>query len=131
MRNQPSIKSFQARMAVPAANSIAFNLTGISISETNPIEPNSQNLKIGQTAYSYYCSFCHGDKGIGNGPVGESYIPKPSNLLAAEIQNLSDANLYQRMLRGTGHEPVLERIVEPQYRWYIVLYVRNLGQQKK
>jgi hypothetical protein len=33
------------------------------------------------------------------------------------------------MLTGTGHAPMLERIIPAEYRWYLVLYVRQLGNE--
>ena len=80
----------------------------------------------GKVYYDYYCVFCHGDKGDGNGPVGESYVPVPADLRAAKIQAYADGELLRAMLVGTGHEPVLGRVVHPEHRWYLVLYVRSM-----
>lgn len=131
MRNQISIKSFQAALPAPPPNSIPFNVSKAVIPEKNPIEANEMNIKIGKNAYSYYCSFCHGEKGLGDGQVGQSYLPKPTDLTKPDIQKLSDSELYKKMLTGTGHEPVLENIIQKQYPWYIVLYIRSLTQNEK
>jgi mono/diheme cytochrome c family protein len=131
MRVQPSIKSYQAQMPAPPANAVPFDKEASLPQGSNPLTLNQENTKIGKVAYSYYCSFCHGDEGLGNGPVGKSYIPRPANLQTSEIQKLSDIELYKAMLTGTGHEPVLAKIIDEQYRWYLVLYVRYLGSQKE
>ena len=34
-----------------------------------------KHLAIGKNVYGYYCAFCHGTDGAGNGPVGRSYVP--------------------------------------------------------
>ena len=41
------------------------------------------------------------------------------------MQALSDGQLFQAMLTGPGHQPVLERVVPPEHRPYLVLYVRQ------
>ena len=33
--------------------------------------------------------------------------------------------IIRAMLAGTGHEPVLNRVVLPDHRWYLVLYTRQ------
>jgi hypothetical protein len=76
--------------------------------------------------YGYYCVFCHGETGRGDGLVGRSYVPRPTDLTAPSVQNLSDGALYGAMLAGTGHEPVLGYVVLPEALWYIVAYVRHL-----
>jgi hypothetical protein len=40
---------------------------------------------------------------------------------------MGDGELFAAMLLGVGHEPVMERIVQPAHRWYLVLYMRALG----
>jgi cytochrome c1 len=92
-------------------------------------------LLAGKRAYALYCRFCHGIKGDGDGPVGRSYIPMPSDLRSDRIQNMTDAQLYNAMLGGIGHEmttandtlTILNRIVLPEYRWFIVEYVKSMG----
>jgi mono/diheme cytochrome c family protein len=97
----------------------------------NPLQPTPQNLATGQVYYTYYCVFCHGDTGAGNGPVGASYVPTPADLRSAKTTGYGDGELLRAMLTGVGHEPVLERVVPPDSRWYLVLYVRSLGRQGK
>jgi mono/diheme cytochrome c family protein len=93
----------------------------------NPLSANAENLARARVYYGYYCVFCHGDSGTGDGPVGQSYIPVPADLRAAKIAALRDGDLLRAMLTGTGHEPVLERVVAPEHRWYLVLFVRSLA----
>jgi mono/diheme cytochrome c family protein len=130
MKNQPSIKNYQAQMFLPGPNSIALNEQKKS-GQIVPISMNKKNIKIGQYAYNYYCTFCHGDKGNGEGPVGKSYTPVPSNLSNTKIQNYSDDELVKAILNGKGHEPVLSNIINDEYLPYLVLYVRSFANQSK
>ena len=93
----------------------------------NPLPGNAENLARARVYYTYYCVFCHGDNGSGDGPVGQSYIPKPADLRTGKIAAFRDGELLRSMLTGVGHEPVLERVVAPGHRWYLVLFVRSLA----
>ena len=93
----------------------------------NPLPGNAENLAKARVYYSYYCVFCHGDSGAGDGPVGESYIPRPADLRTGKIAGYRDGELLRSMLTGVGHEPVLERVVAPEHRWYLVLFLRSLA----
>ena len=93
----------------------------------NPLLENPDNLARAKVYYTYYCVFCHGDSGAGDGPVGQSYIPRPADLRAGKFASSRDGELLRSMLTGTGHEPVLERVVAPEHRWYLVLYLRALS----
>jgi hypothetical protein len=130
MRTQPSIKSFQARMPTLPAGVVPVEPapTLPPTTATNPLSPSEEHYEWGKTYYEYYCLFCHGAKGDGNGPVGQSYIPLPTNLRLARVQALSDGELYHAMLNGVGHAPVLERVVPCDHRWYLVLYIRSFNQ---
>ncbi len=93
----------------------------------NPLPDTPQTLRTGQVYYSYYCQFCHGENGRGDGPVGRSYVPTPTDLTSASVRGLSDEVLYRAMLMGVGHQPVLPHVVVPEAPWYIVSYVRTLS----
>ena len=92
----------------------------------NPLPANADSLARARIYYQYYCVFCHGDSGAGDGPVGQSYVPRPADLRSEKIASYSDGELLRAMLTGIGHEPVLERVVAPEHRWYLVLLVRSL-----
>ncbi|HBA87279.1 MAG TPA: cytochrome C [Geobacter sp.] len=93
----------------------------------NPLQSTPQNLAWGQVYYQYYCVFCHGEGGAGNGPVGHSYTPRPADLRTPKVAGYSDGELLRASLTGIGHEPVLERVVPPEHRWRLLLFVRWLA----
>jgi hypothetical protein len=130
MRSQPIIKTYQALMPSIPEGTVAVRaiheLSDIPDSVSNPLPKMQENMNRGKTYYGYYCLFCHGSNGDGNGPVGESYTPVPSDLRDHRFKSLPDGRLYKMMLSGIGHEPVLERVVPPEHRWYLVLYIRSL-----
>lgn len=93
----------------------------------NPLAATAENIARGRTYYGYYCGFCHGADGAGDGPVGRSYVPAPRPLRGDGLKVYSDGQLLRRMLTGEGHFPVLERVVHSEHRWYLVLYLRYLS----
>jgi mono/diheme cytochrome c family protein len=132
MTVQHHIRDFQ--MIMPAAVPGTVPVTPAAVLPSpqqaaglrNPLQPTAQTLAAGKVYYTYYCVFCHGDLGAGDGPVGNSYIPTPADLRSPRIVGYSDGALFRAMLSGVGHEPVLERVVPPEDRWYLVTYVRSL-----
>lgn len=93
----------------------------------NPMQMSEANMENGSVYYGYYCRMCHGTIGDGNGPVGQSYDPKPTDLRSASVQGMPDGQLYSAMLHGVGHDSVMVQTVLPEHRWPLVMYVKMLG----
>lgn len=134
MKNQPHILTYEYQMPASPPGIIPVEpdegeLPSAARVKTlrNPLADTPDNWARGKTYYQYYCVFCHGENGQGNGPVGNSYMPKPADLHSQRILKMSDGELFKAMLTGPGHDPVLPRIVPPRHRWYLVLYARELG----
>lgn len=131
---QPNYRPFQAVMPVTPPGTVPVKdvIEPIPSKEQaqkliNPVANTRENIDKGKVYYGYYCVFCHGDKGDGFGPVGFSYVPVPSDLRTQKIRSMTDGEILNSMLTGTGHAPMLQRIIPSEYRWYLVLYVRQLG----
>jgi mono/diheme cytochrome c family protein len=133
MFEQPNIRHFQAVMPAMPPNTIPVKDTFEPVPSkeqaqklSNPVASTLGNIAKGKVYYGYYCVFCHGDKGDGFGPVGYSYVPVPADLRNQKIRSMADGQVLNSMLTGTGHAPMLQRIIPSEYWWYIVLYVRQL-----
>ncbi len=138
MRVQQHIRAYQRIMPLPPEGMVPAEPDRYAVPSAehaadmrNPVpgDPASQNR--GRVYYNYYCVFCHGENGQGDGPVGYSYMPAPTDLHAARVLNMTDGELMRAMLLGIGHEPVLPRVVLPDHRWYLVTYVRALGKTER
>jgi hypothetical protein len=137
MKDQPHILSYQYQMPLPPKGIFPVEPDKNSFPSPsrlrmmrNPLPDTKENREKGRIYYNYYCVFCHGESGQGNGPVGNSYMPKPADLHASKILKMTDGELFRAMLTGTGHDPVLLRIIPSQHRWYLVLYARELGHKQ-
>jgi mono/diheme cytochrome c family protein len=136
MRAQPKFVPYEVAFAALPAGVVPieeYYAPAPSVAEAaamkNPVEPNSTNIERGRVYYGYYCAFCHGANGNGEGPVGQSYMPRPTDLRTDKVRKMTDGELMRAMLVGTGHEPVLEYTIDAPKRWYIVTYVRWLQSQ--
>lgn len=134
MTVQHHVREFQMVLPPPAPGTVSVTrlsepapAPGEAAGLRNPVAPSPAALAQGEVYYSYYCVFCHGPAGAGNGPVGDSYIPKPADLRLARLTAYGDGQLLRAMLTGVGHEPVLERVVPAPHRWPLILYLRSLS----
>ncbi len=125
MRVQVSLRPFETRTQDPPDDIIPFDTLAFDPGAYSFPQATSENIARGRVYYNYYCVFCHGVKGDGEGEAGKSYVPRPSDLTVDSIQYLSFQELYTRSFTGTGHSPVLERVVPNAHRPYILGFVRD------
>ena len=134
MRVQLNIRAFEAVMPNAPDDSVPleevdFLPAGRTAPTFQPSPATTENIRKGEVYYGYYCLFCHGEKGDGEGPVGQSYMPEPPDLRTEKVRKMSDEELLRAMLLGTGHEPVINRVVPPPGYEPLVLFVRALNGQ--
>ena len=97
---------------------------------TNPIASDEASLERGAALYTTNCASCHGDGGMGDGPVGAALDPAPAPI-AHTSQMMADDYLYWRISEGgtefaTSMPPW--KVFPEQDRWDIINYVRALGE---
>lgn len=125
MKNQPSVQAFDTIAALPPEDAVFLDHEPFDASEMKLPAINAANLERGKVYYGYYCIFCHGDDGRGNGPVGQSYVPKPADLRRDSVRLYDIEKLYYSTFTGTGHSPVLERVIPEHQRPFILAYIRH------
>jgi mono/diheme cytochrome c family protein len=133
MKSTPSIKPFERKMPEMPAHLEAFGAAAPPATRQdaarapNPVADSPRARELGRIYYGWYCVHCHGAGGRGDGAVGNSYVPTPTDLTSAKVRAMSDGELAFAMTAGTGHAPVLDSTVPWEQRWYVVWYVRTLG----
>ncbi|MGD8228515.1 MAG: c-type cytochrome [Desulfobacteraceae bacterium] len=89
----------------------------------------ANTAKRGETLYFTYCAQCHGKFHDGNGTVGQSFHPLPTDLRSVKVQTLPEGVLFKEISYGvpSGRQPPLATTIEVMDRWRIVAYVKSLG----
>ncbi len=96
----------------------------------NPVMADEVSLQRGQILYSIHCAVCHGDSGVGDGPMVAFYeeyeAELPPDLTGSNIANQFDGVIFRMITQGTGTMPPLAESLTLRERWDVVNYVRTL-----
>ena len=96
---------------------------------TSPFKTDDQQIiKSGKSLYFTYCAQCHGKYFDGNGTVGQSFHPPPTNLRDPKVQSKSDGALFKSISYGVpdGRQPPLATTIAVDHRWQIVAFLKSL-----
>ena len=99
---------------------------GVVIDETLAEPP---ALARGETIYRASCSSCHGDRGFGDGPVGQALVPRPASLAdSTALRGASPLDFYRRVTIGVAGTamPSFEATLSLADRWAVALYASTL-----
>ncbi len=86
-------------------------------------------VEQGKPLYFTYCAQCHGPQFDGNGTVGQSFAPLPTDLRSEAVQSTMEGTLFKSISYGVpnGRQPPLASTIELSDRWKIIAFVRSLG----
>lgn len=108
-----------------------YNISDVNEAEkvlVNPLPQTKKVLERGQVMYQTYCWVCHGDKGLGDGPVitPPNSFPMPKSLQSETMLKWKDGHLFHVITKGQGIMPSYAQQVLPADRWAIIHYIRAL-----
>ncbi|MGD8963242.1 MAG: c-type cytochrome [Desulfobacterales bacterium] len=83
----------------------------------------------GKAVYLIYCAQCHGHNHDGKGTVGQSFVPLPTDLRSAKVQDSPAGVLFKNVSYGIpdGRQPPLHATITVDDRWRVIAYVKSLG----
>ena len=126
-------------MLVPPENSVprseylpyripkdSFELAGRVL--TNPFDSTAEVVSEGKSLYAIYCTHCHGDKGLGDGKVGEVYAGVTAYNSVA-VKDRPQGHIFHVITHGKGRMMAHGSQVSPEDRWKIARYVQTLQNQ--
>ena len=89
-------------------------------------------IEAGEKLYFNFCFMCHGPNHDGNGTVGQSFSPLPTDLRSAKVQAKAEGVHFKEISYGVpdGRQPALATTIPMLDRWRIVAYVKSLGPRK-
>ena len=132
MKDQEAVQTYKTELPEMPENTLPTT-GGIQVIKESPPDelhsplPQSQELlDRGKDGYANYCIMCHGPKYDGNGTVGQSFYPLPTNLKSLFVQSQSDGRLFSSITFGLRRHPELGFMIRETDQWAIVHYLRSL-----
>ena len=136
MWETPAVRPHEAELispergAVPVGGGEAiFRVTDARLLSSPLSDHDAAGIELGKSLYLTYCGQCHGKYHDGNGTVGQSFHPLPSDLRSPEVQALDEGMLFKEISYGTPkkRQPPLATTIDMTDRWRIAAYVKSLG----
>ena len=97
-------------------------------------EGDPANMEQGKALYFTFCAQCHGKNYDGNGPVGQSFHPLPTDLRSTNVQSQPEGVIFKTISYGLpkqdNRQPPLATTIDVLDRWRIIAYVKSLGFHK-
>jgi mono/diheme cytochrome c family protein len=93
---------------------------------SEPIAATGDSLQRGQVLFGINCALCHGESGIGDGPLNKYFSPQPFDLTSEHVHSLPDDVFFLIVTQGLGPMPGLSENLRPSERWDVINYVRSL-----
>lgn len=137
MKDQESFRPYEARMpgvvpgAVPTedgefAGEEKYRAAPLG-NLKNPLPATEAVIARGALSYEYFCIQCHGSRYNGDGTVGQSFAPLPTDLRSEYVQQMSDDELFRSISYGMMRHPALAYTVSAEDRWTLIRWIQSLN----
>ena len=93
----------------------------------NPLPSGAETIARGGVSYGYFCIQCHGSRYNGDGTVGQSFAPLPTDLRSEYVQKMSDDELFRSISYGMMRHPPMGYTVSVEDRWSLIRWIHSLG----
>lgn len=136
MRETPAVRPYEAPLLIKEAGLVPVNggeaiyRVSAGIDLRSPIDLTQPAvIARGKNVYRIYCAQCHGYNYDGNGTVGQSFAPLPTDLRSAKVQNSPPGGLFKSISYGIpdGRQPPLHATITFEDRWKVIAFVKSLG----
>jgi mono/diheme cytochrome c family protein len=88
----------------------------------------SGDLTKGKIIYETNCLICHGERGKGDGLIGATLRPPPTDLTGPEVRAKSDKDLWTVIHEGRDVMPAWKTRLKEQDIQNVLAYIRSLGE---
>lgn len=92
----------------------------------NPVPITGESLLAGHKLYEINCRPCHGETGLGDGRVGEKFLPPPVDLTVAYVQSQPDGQIFYTLTYGSVAMPYYRDALTIEQRWQVVNYLKEV-----
>ena len=86
----------------------------------------SADVLAGREVYRSKCQLCHGYDGGGKTEIASGQYPRPPDLRRAEVQRMSDGELFYHIRNGIRHTGMPAWELPERKLWQVSGYLRNL-----
>jgi mono/diheme cytochrome c family protein len=108
-----------------------WNVPAVAKNLRNPIPPSESAVDNGMFTYSKRCKSCHGENGDGKGDRAGELSVKPTDFTnAAEMNHITDGELYWKITHGHRPMPAFEDKLSDVERWQVVDYIRTFAHRQ-
>jgi mono/diheme cytochrome c family protein len=139
MWETPAVRPHEEKLLIMANGTVPYD-GGEAVFRTVAAEDLTPPLKTddpkviasGKSLYFTYCAQCHGKYFDGNGTVGQSFHPLPTNLRDPNVQTKTDGALFKSISYGVdgGRQPPLATTIDVLDRWRIIAFLKSLPPRK-
>jgi mono/diheme cytochrome c family protein len=92
----------------------------------NPVPVTPESIARGKYFYEINCLVCHGETGVGDGPVGRKFVTKaPVDLNDADTQDQAPGQNLLTLTRGRALMTFYRDALSPKERWEVVNYIMS------
>jgi mono/diheme cytochrome c family protein len=136
MRETPAVRPHEEKLlvmepgVVPVSDGEAFLRATKAKDLKSPLDLHDRAaIESGKELYFTFCAQCHGQNYDGNGTVGQSFAPLPTDLRSEKVQLMSAGKLFKDISYGVpkGRQPALATTIDITDRWRIIAFVQSLG----
>ncbi|MDD1749168.1 MAG: cytochrome c [Methanothrix sp.] len=135
MEIQPSYRQMEHPLP-PPDRSIpiegAVYIPNSQVLPENPMKADDASIARGAELFAINCKMCHGETGVGNGPIAPFLIKfRPADLTSPLIKAFSDGQIFMTITNGVPDRmPPLNENLTVSERWDVVNFVRTLKPAK-
>jgi mono/diheme cytochrome c family protein len=96
----------------------------------NPVDitAGSADVDAGHQTYTKKCEICHAYDGSGKTEIGSGQYPRPPDLRSADVQEMSDGELFYHLKNGIRHTGMPGWTLPDRKLWQLSAYLRHLPQ---
>jgi mono/diheme cytochrome c family protein len=136
MRETPAVRPYEKPLLIKETGLVPIDggEAIYRVSAGTEIQPpidmtQSAVIARGKAVYLIYCAQCHGHNYDGNGTVGQSFAPLPTDLRSSSVQDSPAGVLFKNVSYGIpdGRQPPLHATITADDRWRVVAFVKSLG----
>lgn len=93
----------------------------------NPLVFSQKHLDEGKINYDIYCKTCHGEKGMGDGPITKvTAVLTPPAYNSDQLKNATEGQIYYATQFGKNNMGSYASQLTAYERWQVVYYVQTL-----